>query len=394
MVVGVTGALHRNPPGGPPPGNAGEDCMTESNGSYPGSSSSLASNPATQPRAGATGGGHERVTLARVAELAGVAESTASRVINGYTENFRVRPEVRSRVLEAARKLNYRPNPMVRSISAKKTNLVAVVGWASDGVNRSALAEAVRVLRAGGKHVCTTFLDPDYSGHELPSWRVDGAIALQVRDPADVVEMERQGLAYVSINGHAGARGDAITFDEAQGAGLALDHLLKLGHERIAYCFLDRLRPSPRGIRHAAVMQRQHALSDGLDARGLAALAGADRFELDPMGYCRECILGAGATAVIAFDDVVGAYIVQALHSLGRRVPEDVSVVSFNDELPSKMASPPLTTVALPAAEAGRRAGEMLLERLNSDAEIEHRDIVLGETLVERRSTGRPPGGA
>ena len=61
----------------------------------------------------------ERVTLARVAELAGVAESTASRVINGYTENFRVRPEVRKRVLEAARKLNYRPNPMVRSISSR-----------------------------------------------------------------------------------------------------------------------------------------------------------------------------------------------------------------------------------------------------------------------------------
>tara|TARA_R110000782_G_scaffold30348_14_gene75657 strand:- start:26438 stop:27541 length:1104 start_codon:yes stop_codon:yes gene_type:complete len=342
------------------------------------------------PSNGSTHTPHERVTLARVAELAGVAESTASRVINGYTENFRVRPEVRSRVLEAARKLNYRPNPMVRSISAKKTNLVAVVGWASDGVNRSALAEAVRVLKAGGKHVCTTFLDPDYGGHELPSWRVDGAIALQVRDPADVVEMERQNMPYVSINGHAGPGGDAITFDEAQGTNLALDHLLALGHERIAYCFLDKLRPSPRGIRHAAVNKRRDALIDGLLARGLPAPAGTDSYGLDPMGFARECILGAGVTAVIAFDDVVGSYLVQALNTLGKGVPEHVSVVSFNDELPSKMASPPLTTVALPAAEAGRRAGEMLLERLNSAEPIEHRDVVLEESLVERRSTARP----
>lgn len=358
--------------------------MTQTNGSP---ASIPAPNAAVQPPAPPAP--HERVTLARVAEMAGVAESTASRVINGYTENFRVRPEVRARVLDAARRLNYRPNPMVRSISAKKTNLVAVVGWASDGVNRTALAEAVRVLKAGGKHVCTTFLDPDSGGHELPSWRVDGAIALQVRDPADVVELEQQGLPYVSINGHAGPGGDAVTFDEAQGTNLALEHLLGLGHRRFAYCFLDKLRPSPRGIRHAAVTQRRDALADGLAARGLAAPAGLDAFGLDPIGFCRECILGPGVTAVIAFDDVVASYLMQALNTLGRNVPDDVSVVSFNDELPSRMASPPLTTVALPAAEAGRRAGELLLERLASDTPIPHRDLVLPETLVERRSTAR-----
>jgi LacI family transcriptional regulator len=334
----------------------------------------------------------ERVTLARVAELAGVAESTASRVINGYTENFRVRPEVRARVLDAAKKLNYRPNPMVRSISAKKTNLVAVVGWASDGVNRSALSEAVRVLRGGGKHVCTTFLDSDYSGHELPSWRVDGAIALQVRDPADVVELERQALPYVSINGHAGDGGDAVTFDEAQGTRLALDHLAGLGHKKFAYCFLDRLRPSPRGIRHAAVMKRQNALIEGVQGLGFEMPSGVDRFEVDMMQYCRECVVGAGATAVIAFDDVVASYLIQSLNALGKSVPEDVSVVSFNDELPSKMASPPLTTVALPASEAGRLAGEMLLERLSSDEPIEHRDVVLPQSMVMRKSTAKPKG--
>src|SRR5690606_11819213 len=95
--------------------------MTQTNGSP---ASIPAPNAAVQPPAPPAP--HERVTLARVAEMAGVAESTASRVINGYTENFRVRPEVRARVLDAARRLNYRPNPMVRSISAKKTNLVAV----------------------------------------------------------------------------------------------------------------------------------------------------------------------------------------------------------------------------------------------------------------------------
>ncbi|MFG0306881.1 MAG: LacI family DNA-binding transcriptional regulator [Phycisphaerales bacterium JB040] len=334
----------------------------------------------------------DRVTLATVARMAGVAESTASRVLNGYTQNFRVRPEVRQKVLDAAQHLNYRPNPMVRSISAKRTNLVAVVGWASDGVNRTALSEAVRVCSGGGKHVCTTFLQPDNAGHELPSWRVDGAIVLQVRIEEDLAELEASGLPYVSINGATGPGGDSVTFNEAQGMNLALDHLHELGHSKIAYMYLEQARVNPRGIPHGSVRARREAYADGMERLGLEPIEGWDRFDIPFRDYVRDVVLGQGATAIIVYDDVMALYLIQAASATGLSIPEDLSIVAFNDELPARAATPPLTTVRLPAAEAGRRAGDLLLERLalSPEEQPESRRIVLAQELVTRQSTAAP----
>lgn len=334
----------------------------------------------------------DRVTLATVARMAGVAESTASRVLNGYTQNFRVRPEVRQKVLDAAQQLNYRPNPMVRSISAKRTNLVAVVGWASDGVNRTALSETVRICSEGGKHVCTTFLRQDNAGHELPSWRVDGAIVLQVRIEEDLAELESSGLPYVSINGPTGPGGDSVTFNEAQGMDMALDHLHELGHTKIAYLYLEQSRVNPRGIPHGSVRARREAYADGMERLGLEPMEGWDRFDVHFRDYVREVVIGLGATALIVYDDVMSLYLIQAATAMGLSIPEDLSIVTFNDEMPARAATPPLTTVRLPAAEAGRRAGELLLERLTLGLEEqpESRHVVLTQELVERQSTMAP----
>ncbi|MEQ8769645.1 MAG: LacI family DNA-binding transcriptional regulator [Phycisphaerales bacterium] len=333
-----------------------------------------------------------RVTLATVAKLAGVAESTASRVLNGYTRNFRVRPEVRQRVLDAARDLNYKPNPMVRSISAKKTNLIAVVGWASDGVNRTAISAAVAVCKNAGKHVCTTFLQPDNSGHELPSWRVDGALALQVRQEQDLEELEAQGMPYVSINGLSGPNGDSVTFHEANGMEQAVAHLADLGHTKIGYLYLEQSRVNPRGLPHGSVAARRDGYLESMDRRGLAPMPGWDRFEVPFDTYIREFVVGEGATALVVYDDVMALYAIQAANRFGIRVPEDLSIVAFNDELPARMATPPLTTVALPAETAGAKAAELLLERLRAedDEHLPTRNVVLDQKLVVRQSTVAP----
>lgn len=332
----------------------------------------------------------KRATLAAVARLAGVAESTASRVLNGYTRNFRVRPEVRQRVLDAAEHLNYKPNPMVRSISAKRTNLVAVVGWASDGVNRTALMEAVGVCNKAGKHVCTTFLTPHTSGHELPSWRVDGALCLQVRQEADVAELEAQRMPYVSINGVCGPHGDSVTFHEADGMEQAVDHLHNLGHERIVFAYIEKDRHIAGGLRHGAVYARRDAYLDAMEQRNLKPLDGFDDFSLDYIDWLRTYVIGQNATAVVAYDDVGACFLVQHANVLGLRIPEDLSITTFNDEMPARMSSPPLTTVKLPAAEAGRRAAELLLRRMNAEEPLESEEIVLKESLVVRKSTAKP----
>lgn len=339
----------------------------------------------------------DKPTLAAVAALAGVAESTASRVINGYSHNFRVRPEVRAKIFEAAAELNYRPNPVVRTREEKQTNLVAVVGWASEGVNRSAIGEAVRVCDDAGKHVCTTFLHPDSMGLELPTWRVDGAIVLQSRQPADVLELEARRLPYVSVNGYAGEHGDSVTFHERDGMNQLLEHLAGLGHERIAYAYIERERHIPRGLRHGAVDARRIAYKELLEEKGMPVLPGFDHADIDHLDYVWSYVIGANATALIAYDDITALFLIQAAHVLGLRVPQDLSVVAFNDELPARMATPPLTTVALPAVEAGKRAGELLVERLkitDPSAQPEARRVVLHPRLVIRRSTAKPREGA
>ncbi|MEM9064646.1 MAG: LacI family DNA-binding transcriptional regulator [Planctomycetota bacterium] len=338
----------------------------------------------------------DKPTLAAVAALAGVAESTASRVINGYSHNFRVRPEVRSKIFEAAAKLNYRPNPVVRTREEKQTNLVAVVGWASQGVNRSAIGEAVRVCDEAGKHVCTTFLHPDSMGLELPTWRVDGALVLQSRQPADVLELEARRLPYVSLNGYAGEHGDSVTFHEHDGMAQLVEHLTGLGHERIAYAYIERERHIPRGLRHGAVDARRDAYCDLMKERGLEVLPGFDHADIDHLDYVWTYVIGGGATALVCYDDVTALFLIQSAHVLGLRVPQDLSVVAFNDELPARMATPPLTTVALPAVEAGKRAGELLIERLkimDPGGQPNPRRVVLHPRLVIRRSTAKPREG-
>lgn len=331
----------------------------------------------------------ERPTLARVAKLAGVAESTASRILNGYTRGFRVRPEVRERVLRAAQDLKYKPNPMVRSISAKRTNLVAVVGWASDGVNRTAVHEAVRVLMDAGKHVCTTFLQANSDGHELPSWRVDGALIVRARQLQDLDEIEGQQMPYVSINGFTGVGGDAVNFDEAHGMMQAVDHLVDYGHTKILYAFLRREQHAGTRVPHAAVGERRSAYVARMQHHGLEPLPGHEHEDIDYSDFARTYIIGGKATAVVAYDDTTALFLLQALDELGLSVPDDVSVVAFNDELPARMSTPPLTTVSIPAVEAGRRAAELLLERMDSEDPLSTRTVVLSETLVVRRSSAR-----
>ena len=181
-----------------------------------------------------------------------------------------------------------------------------------------------------------------------------------------------------------------MNFNESHGMDQAIDHLLELGHTKIAYAYIDTKRLNPRGIPHTSVKQRKEAYVSILEHRGLKPVSGYDQFDHNAMSYCQMVLQKGGATAVVAYDDITALYLIQAMNTLGMSVPRDMSIVAFNDELPAKVATPPLTTIALPAAVAGKTAGELLLSRLASEQPIPSRTVTLDETLIIRKSTAAP----
>eukprot|EP00913_Durusdinium_trenchii_P006443 g6055.t1 len=264
----------------------------------------------------------QRATLAAVARLAGVAESTASRVMNGYTRNFRVRPEVRQRVIDAAIELKYKPNPMVRSIAAKQTNIVAIIGSMRDEGMDAAVRAAVRVLNDAGKHVCTSFLDPETSAFVEPSWRVDGAIAVRPDSDESLGALAARGVPCVSIDGCVGV-GDSVCVDEGAGVRLAFERLLACGHDSIVYASLvGEGRPGPRGRAENERLDAYASLCEGqaCQPETIASESEAARVLGE---VCSDDDLG-----VIAADTPSAMRLLQIADRLGIRSPDRLSIVS------------------------------------------------------------------
>jgi len=326
----------------------------------------------------------KRITLAAVARHAGVAESTASRVMNGYTRNFRVRPEVRQRVLDAARELNYKPNPMVRSIAAKKTNLIAIIGQFSDEETTVAVQAAARVLIEDGKHVCTSFLDPDDDPFGIPSWRVDGAIAVRPNDPCDLETLVEQEIPCVAIEG-APQLCDAACVDQRDAVRLAFEHLLERGHETTVYVEFDASGPRSVARRESYLsLCEQHRITPTIQT-----------FTDESGGAVRilRSLTRSGGVGVIASSTPSAMRLLQSASELGIRTPDELSIVCLGETEMTRLASPALTCVRLPFQEIGRSAARLLLDRIDSPDEPRHlapRVEYFSGELVVRGTTSAP----
>ncbi len=333
----------------------------------------------------------KRVTLAAVARQAGVAESTASRVMNGYTRNFRVRPEVRQRVIDAARELNYKPNPMVRSIAAKQTNLVAIMGSTRDEEMYTAVHAAARVLIEEGKHVCTSFLDPDDGAFGAPSWRVDGAIAVRPDDLQELESLRAQGVPCVSIDGMSPSGSDSACIDEDASVRLAFEHLKQGGHDSIAYVRL-RAESKPATTKRT-IETRDKAYQTLCKKHGVSP----DTHDVDntPGGAAKAIgkLVSSEGVGVIASDATTAMRLLQGAAELGVRTPDDLSLVCLGDTSLARLATPMLTCVRQSLEEIGRAAAHLLLKRLDMNPDSPAADVpeakrqLFAGKIIERGST-------
>ena len=331
-------------------------------------------------------------TIKDVADRAGVSISTVSRVVN---QTVAVDPTTEERVRAAIDALGYRPNLLARSFRRRVTHTIGLL--VPDNSNPF-FADLARVIEdagfAGGYSVilCNSDLSEVKQAtyvDALLAKRVDGLILVSsglVPTPSgfDVIgRILEAGTPCVVVDRDLGETPvDQVLVDNDRGGGLVGDYLTRLGHRRFA-CIVGPNDLTPSAGRIAGFRRALAAAGAELDPA--AVVRGNGRYDGGAEAARELLRRGVDFTALFAFNDAMAIGALGALHRAGRRVPDDVSVVGFDDIVQSSAMCPALTTVAQPIAEMGQRSVALLLERLaRRDAPFSR--VVLPTWLVERES--------
>lgn len=343
--------------------------------------------------------GGKRVTLKAVAEHIGLSPATVSVVLNRSPVADSIPQETKDRVLQAARELNYRPNYLARSLRGKRSFSIGVLvpeiseGYASgvmSGIEEHLVECGYFYLMAS--HRSRKDLLEEYL-KQLEDRSVEGFILLATQlDSAPP-------LPTVVVSGHQRQPGVTnVVIDHDLAARFALAHLADLGHRRIAFfrgaegnADAEERWRSIRETAGSLELEIRPELSLQLVGESYGAVFSPEQGYNEGHIYGRKLLdAGADFTALFAFNDVSAIGAMRAFLDAGLRVPEDVSVVGFDDILSAAFQNPSLTTVRQPLRRMGETAGEILVQRLAG--KDSYPDFVTIEPeLVVRASTGPAP---
>jgi DNA-binding LacI/PurR family transcriptional regulator len=339
-----------------------------------------------------SGGRRARPTIYDVARLAGVSTATVSRALNGTA---RIAPATQAAIAAAIDQLGFAPSTIARSLVTKSTQTIAFLlpditnpfyAALVSGIQDSALARDHTML------LCTTEGDPEREEQYLNLLRaksVDGALVDGLVLPSDrIARFVREGFAIVCLDRDIDSRSIPLgQGDNRRGGRMAVEYLLGLGHTEIAHVTgvrdlrisEDRLEGFRDAHKNVGVVLDERSITEGnfTEEGGYEATR---RLLDDHVPF----------TAVFAANDLSALGVVTALTQSGLRVPEDVSVVGFDDLRLAAYMSPPLTTVHQPAAEIARRATEILID-LTHGMKVRTMRQLLPPKLVVRASTAPPP---
>jgi len=322
-------------------------------------------------------------TIRDVARASGVHASTVSRT---FSAPHMVNAETRSRVLATAESMGYRPNRAARALITGRThNLGLIVADIANPFFPPLIKASESYARQRDYHLFVADTDEDPVVEEelvqALAKQVDGVLLCSPRMSNGLIEQLGRDVPLVVINRVVDGL-PAVVMDIAQGVREAVEHLIGLGHRDLALIAGPRTSWTDREIRRAAAST---ARAGGAELTVLGPNAPTERGGAVAAEQVRE----VGATAVLAYNDLLAIGLVEGLDRLGISVPGQISVVGIDDILLSRLTRPRLTTVATPTAAAGRAAVDMLLQH-----GIDRRtaaQVTLKTTLVVRDSTGPGP---
>lgn len=330
-----------------------------------------------------------KVNLRELADHLGLSVATVSLVMNRSPAAKSIPHHTQSRVRAAARELNYRPNVMARMLRQQRSFTIGVIvpeiseGYAAlvlSGIEDHLLQEGYFYFVVSHRHRADLI---DEYPRLLQQRAVEGLILV------DTPMQHGVSLPVVAVSGHKHVPGVTnISLNHSRAARLALDHLNALGHRQVAF-IKGQAFSSDTEVRWKAV--RVAARENGLSVDEKLTVQLESESPTPQPGYEVTCKLlksGAKFTAVFAFNDISALGAIRALREAGRRVPEDVSVIGFDDIQSAAFQNPGLTTIRQPLRQMGMTAAETLVRRINSPKNAEYpRNIVAEPELIMRGST-------
>lgn len=333
------------------------------------------------------------VTVADIADAVGTSPSTASRALSGRGY---VSKNMRARLLAAADRLGYVPNDSARTLKHSTSRIVGVVVSALDNPFYSGLAAGIEETLREADYRMVLVGDNSAEGEEMAAartflaMRAPGVILTPVSDEASAF-LALRGIAVVEVDRRmATVDTDAVTVDNVRGAQLAVSHLLGLGHRRIALLEIDTDWTTDAGRREG--FRRAHAAAGSAVPEELILSVGVHAEDAEAL---IDALIDAHApTAIFAANNLLAEQAWRVLRARGLRLPDDMSLVGFDDVQWTSMVSPGITVVAQPTLELGRRAAALLLRR-TADPDCTPTVEMLQPRLVVRGSTGpvpSPPG--
>lgn len=330
------------------------------------------------------------LVMSDVAKAAGVSKQTVSRVMNNSPH---VRRETRERVLAAVRELGYQPNSAARALATGRTRTLGVVAFDTVHHGPAKVLHSIgRAAQEAGYVVSVVPMrSPDRASmreaaDQLLGHDVDGLIAIAPDDDMSraLLDIPRE-IPMVVLDGTPDPRIPVVAADDEGGARRATSHLLQLGHRTVHH--IAGPRQSLAGSRRVA------GWLGALKEQGASAPEALYGDWEPHSGYEAGLVLAddPDVTAILAGNDPMAFGVLRALHDRGRRVPQDVSVIGFDDIPEAGYAIPPLSTVRPDFSEMGRRTISVLVGQIRSGELPRMMRSVVSTDLVVRHSSGAAP---